>query len=323
VGDFYVDPWRPVGRALITHAHADHARPGSQAYLCAEPGRAVLVERLGSASLIETLPYGQSREINGVRVSFHPAGHLLGSAQIRLEHQGEVWVVSGDYKTESDPTCACFEPVRCHVFITESTFGLPVYRWCPAEEILAEINTWWRGNQTQGRTTVILAYGLGKAQRILHGLDRSAGPIFVHGAIARFLPAYSNAGIDLPPVQAASEEAVRAAQGQALVMAPPAAARSTWLEKLDDVATAFASGWMQLRGTRRRYGADRGFALSDHADWEGLLGSIRATGASRVLVTHGYVDVLVRWLRELGQNAEPLLTPFTGEEGADGDDARL
>ena len=311
-GGFYVDPWRGVERALITHAHSDHARAGSQSYLCVEECAGLLRERLGPVN-VASVRYGEVTEINGVRVSFHPAGHVLGSAQIRLEHRGEVWVASGDYKTHADPTCATFEPVRCHTFITESTFGLPVYRWPQPVEVFAEVNAWWRENQQEGRTSVLFGYSLGKAQRLLASVDPSIGPIFVHGAVRSLLRHYERAGVVLPPVEQATKEKVRAAEGRGLVIAPPAADNSTWLHNLGESSTAMASGWMLLRGTRRWRAADRGFALSDHADWEGLVSSIRATGAERVLVTHGYTAQLTRWLNENGWQAEAIRTKFEGE----------
>lgn len=312
-GGFHVDPWRGVERALITHAHSDHARAGSQVYWCVEECAGLLRERLGPVA-IETTRYGEVREIGGVRVSFHPAGHVLGSAQIRLEHRGEVWVASGDYKTQADPTCAAFEPVRCHTFITESTFGLPVYRWPRPEEVVAGIHAWWRENQREGRTSVLFGYSLGKAQRLLASVEEGIGPIFVHDAVRSLLRHYERAGVRLPSTEDATKEKVRAAEGRGLVIAPPAADNSTWLHSLGETSTAMASGWMLLRGTRRWRAADRGFALSDHADWDGLISSIRATGAERVLVTHGYTAQLTRWLNENGWGAEALRTRFEGEK---------
>lgn len=314
-GDFHIDPWRPVARAVITHAHSDHARAGSGAYLCASDGVGVLRVRLGDRASITGLRYGGTARLNDVQVSFHPAGHVLGSAQIRLERAGEIWVVSGDYKMQADPTCAAFEPVRCHTFVTESTFGLPVYRWPEPVEVFAEINDWWRTNQQQGRASVLLGYSLGKAQRLLAGVDASLGPLFAHAAVCEFLPAYAAAGVALPPVAVATREALRAAGARALVVAPPAAEGTGVLNALGDCSTALASGWMLIRGTRRRRGTDRGFALSDHADWPGLLAAIRAGGATRVLVTHGQSGPLVRWLREEGWQAEALSTRFAGETG--------
>jgi putative mRNA 3-end processing factor len=315
-GGFYIDPWRGVDRALITHAHSDHARTGSLEYVCVEEGAGLLRERLGPVRIV-TARYGEELSIAGVRVSFHPAGHVLGSAQIRVEHRGEVWVVSGDYKTHADPTCAPFEPVKCHTFLTESTFGLPVYRWPQPAEIIADLHAWWRENQREERTSVVLAYSLGKAQRVLASLDESVGPIFVHGAVRTLLRHYERAGVRLPLVEHATKEKVRAAGGRGIVIAPPAADNSPWLHALGEVSTGVASGWMLLRGTRRWRAADRGFALSDHADWDGLISSIRATGAERVLVTHGYAAPLARWLNENGWRAEVVKTRYEGEAAAE------
>ena len=312
-GDFYVDPWKAVDFAVTTHAHSDHARAGSRCYLASEPGRGVLQERLGADACIETLPYGGSITRNGVAISLHPAGHILGSAQVRVEYRGEVCVVSGDYKTQAEPTCTPFEPVRCHTFITESTFGLPIYRWRPQAEIFGAIDAWWRGNQAAERTSVLFAYSLGKAQRVLAGVDAGIGPIFVHGAVAKLLPHYAAAGVVLPRVENVDVETVRAAAGRGLVIAPASVDGTPWLRRFGDVSKAFASGWMMLRGARRRQALDRGFVLSDHADWDGLIASIRATGAERVLATHGSTGAMVRWLRENGWEADALATRSTGE----------
>lgn len=317
-GGFHIDPVRPVARAVTTHAHSDHARPGSEAYLCAAPGVDVLRLRVGSRASIQGVPYGTVVDVQGVRVSFHPAGHVLGSAQIRLEHQGEVWVVSGDYKVEPDPTCAAFEPVRCDVFITESTFGLPVYRWPDPAGVFREMAAWWAANRVSGRTSVLFGYSLGKAQRLLAGLkDAAAGegqPVLVHPAVAEFLPAYAAAGVRFPEVRTLTSEHARAGRGRALVIAPPGGEGAGWMDGLGEVSTAFASGWMRLRGARRRRNAGTGFVLSDHADWPGLIAAIRATGAPRVLVTHGASDALVRWLNENGWSAAGLATGFRSED---------
>ncbi len=312
-GDFHIDPWGPVDLAVTTHAHFDHARVGSRHYLTAAAGRHVLQERLGPDATIEGVSYGETVTRNGVKISFHPAGHILGSAQVRVEYRGEVWVVSGDYKTQPEKTCDPFEPVPCHTFITESTFGLPIYRWRPQGEVFAEINSWWAENRGQQRTSVIYAYSLGKAQRILSGVDDSLGPIFVHGAVARLLPAYEAAGVRLPAVQSPTVEVARAAEGGGLVIAPSSVEGSPWLRRFGEISRAAASGWMQIRGARRRAALDRGFVLSDHCDWDGLLASIRATGASRILVTHGFVAPMVRYLAENGWQAEALTTRFSGE----------
>jgi putative mRNA 3-end processing factor len=319
-GDFYIDPWRPVDRAVITHAHSDHARWGHGHYLCAEPGREVMLSRLPGITL-DTLRYGEPIVHHGVRVSLHPAGHVLGSAQVRIEHEGQVWVASGDYKLEADGTCAPFEPVRCHTFITESTFGLPIYRWEPQDTLMASMLEWWRANAAMGKASIMYCYAFGKAQRILHGLMRAAGDsgfpgaIVAHGAMARLNLAYSASGVALPATLHASDLPTRSPLlRQALVVAPPSAQRSTWLRRFGDVDEAFASGWMRLRGTRRRRGVDRGFALSDHADWPGLHSAIAATGASRVIVTHGSVPIMVRYLSEAGLQAQAFDTQYGDED---------
>jgi putative mRNA 3-end processing factor len=312
-GDFFIDPWRPVGRAVITHAHADHARGGHAHYLAAAAGEHVLRARLGDIAL-QTAAWGERVAINGVTVSLHPAGHVLGSAQVRLEHAGRVWVVSGDYKLGADATCAPFEPVRCDVFITESTFGLPVYRWAPQAAVLAQIDAWWAANAAVGRASVLFCYAFGKAQRILAGVDASIGPIVVHGAVEPLNAAYRASGVRLPDTLRVSEVTDKALFKRALVLAPPSAAGSPWMKRFGDYSDAFASGWMQLRGARRRRALDRGFVLSDHADWPGLQQAIAATGASRVIVTHGQVPVMVRWLREQGLQAEAFKTEFGADQ---------
>ena len=315
LGDFYIDPWRPVGRAVITHAHGDHARRGHGHYLAQEASAGVLRTRLGPDIPLQTLPYGQAIEHRGVRISLHPAGHVLGSAQVRLEHAGRVWVASGDYKLDADGTCAPFEPVRCDTFITESTFGLPIYRWPAQETLWAEVNAWWQANAAGGRPSVLFCYAFGKAQRILQGVDASLGPLLVHGAIEPLNAAYRAAGVALPPTRHASDAGLDAVTlRQALVLAPPSAHGTPWMRRFPRYVDAFASGWMRLRGARRRRGVDRGFVLSDHADWPGLQTAIRATGAERVFVTHGNVAVMVRWLREQGLDAQAFQTEYGDEE---------
>ncbi|WP_128000611.1 ligase-associated DNA damage response exonuclease [Piscinibacter defluvii] len=312
-GDFFIDPWRPVDRAVITHAHADHARRGHAHYLAAAPAEGVLRARLGEVTL-QALAYGEAVEHRGVRISLHPAGHVLGSAQVRLEHGGQVWVASGDYfvsgADDHNPTCAPFEPVRCDCFITESTFGLPVYRWRPQREVYADIDAWWRANAAEGRASVLFGYSFGKAQRLLAGVDASIGPIVVHGAVEALNAAYRAAGVALPPTLLGTEVSDKALLQRALVVAPPSVQGSPWLRRFGGYADAFASGWMQLRGTRRRQGLDRGFVLSDHADWPGLQRAIAATGASRVIVTHGYEAVMVRWLSGQGLQAGSFATEY-------------
>lgn len=314
-GDFYIDPWRPVERAVITHAHGDHARAGHARYLAAAAAEHVLRARLGDIPL-QTLAYGETVDLAGVRVSLHPAGHVLGSSQVRIEQRGRVWVASGDYKVESDPTCAPFEALRCDTFISESTFGLPIYRWPSGAHVLGEINRWWAGNAAAARTSVLFCYAFGKAQRILAGVDASIGPLLVHGAVEPLNRAYRASGVALPPTRLVSEVADKGELRRALVLAPPSAQGTPWLKRFGDYSDAFASGWMQLRGTRRRRALDRGFVLSDHADWPGLLSAIGATGATRVIVTHGQVPVMVRWLGEQGLEAEAFETQF-GDDAAD------
>ena len=312
-GQFYIDPWRPVERAVITHAHADHARTGHAHYLAAAPGADILRARLGQITL-DPIAYGETVVHNGVRISLHPAGHVLGSAQVRLEHRGEVWVASGDYKVEADGTCAPFEPVRCETFITESTFGMPIYRWQPQAAIYAEINDWWRTNAAQGRASVLYCYSFGKAQRILHGIDASIGPIICHGAAEPLNQVYRAAGVALPPTMLATGVADKTLFKTALVIAPPSAGGSPWIKRFGDYSDAFASGWMQVRGARRRRSVDRGFVLSDHADWPGLMQAISASGASRVIVTHGQIPTMVRWLQQNGLDAGAFDTEYGAEE---------
>ena len=311
-GDFYVDPWAAVDRAVVTHAHGDHVAWGCRAYLTAAPGLGVLRQRLDPDARIRAVSYGESVDVNGVRVSLHPAGHILGSAQVRLEHAGEVWVVSGDYKTEPDPTCTPFEAVQCHTFVTESTFGLPIYRWRDPREVFAEIHAWWRANQHAGKATLLYGYALGKAQRLVAGLDPAIGPILTHGAVERMNAAYRTAGVPLPTTTHVATSD-RATWSRAIVIAPPSVDGSTWARRFGAQSTAFVSGWMAVRGTRRRRAVDRGFALSDHVDWPSLLAAIRETGAERVWATHGYTGVLVRWLRERGLDARAVETRYEGE----------
>lgn len=313
-GDFHIDPWKPVERAVITHAHSDHATPGCGRYLTSDEGRHVLATRMGSVAVIDTRPYGQGLDLGDVRLSLHPAGHVLGSSQVRIEWRGHVAVVSGDYKREADATCRAFEPVRCHTFVTESTFGLPIYRWLEPAAIFEQINAWWRDNRAAGRASLLLGYALGKAQRMLAGVDPSIGPIFTHGAVETLNRAYRASGVPLPETQYASGADRRTDWAGSLIVAPPSAQGTPWTRKFGAVSTGLASGWMRIRGTRRRRAVDRGFVLSDHADWPGLIASIEATEAERVWVTHGYSATLARWLQDRGREAIVLPTRFRGEQ---------
>jgi putative mRNA 3-end processing factor len=313
-GDFYIDPWRPVPSAVVTHAHADHLTWGCGRYLVSAEGERVTKARLWQdGDRVATAAYGETVSINGVRVSLHPAGHILGSAQVRIETpDGFVSVITGDYKTEADATCTPFELVRCHLFVTESTFGLPIYRWRPQAEIFADINAWWLANADEGKPSVLFGYALGKAQRLLAGLDASIGPILTHGAVERMTRAYRESGVPLPETRYAGATS-RDDWKRAMIVAPPSARGSVWLRKFGNVGTGFASGWMQIRGARRQRSVDRGFALSDHVDWPSLLHVIEATGAETVYVTHGYTAVLARWLNEQGRSAFVVETLFSGE----------
>ncbi|MFC7703319.1 ligase-associated DNA damage response exonuclease [Plastorhodobacter daqingensis] len=310
-GDFHIDPWRPVDRALITHGHSDHARPGHQRYLATEAAAPVIRHRLG-AIRIETIRYGEARRIGDATVSFHPAGHVPGSAQIRVEVAGEVWVVSGDYKLQRDALSEPFEPVPCHAFISECTFGLPVFRWQDPAIVTEAIGAWWASNRAEGRFSVIGAYAFGKAQRLLAGVA-PAGPILTHGAVEATNQVLRDQGIALPEtVQVTPDLDIKAFPG-ALVIAPPSALGGPWMRRFGPASTAFASGWMALRGVRRRRAADRGFVISDHADWPGLNAAIRATGAERIFVTHGYTAQFRRWLVDQGFDAEVVATEYEGE----------
>src|SRR3954464_2946176 len=312
-GDFYIDPWEPVDRAVITHAHGDQATSGSRSYLTAEPGVSVLRAPMGPTASIRGAEYGEAISVNGVTVSLHPAGHILGSAQVRLVHRGEICVVSGDYKTDPAPPCPPLEPVRCHTFVTESTFGLPIYRWPPQSEVFADINNWWKTNAAAGKASMLYGYTLGKAQRLIAGLDPAIGPILTHGAVERMADAYRTAGVALPPSRYAGTMERRVDAAGAMVIAPPHASGSPWARRFGLESTAFASGWMLVRGARRRRALDRGFPLSDHVDWPSLLASIDASGAAEIWVTHGFTTPVVRWLNERGLDAKAVQTRFEGE----------
>lgn len=311
-GDFYIDPWRPVDRALITHGHADHARWGHARYIATEAAAPVMRHRLGDIA-IRTTGYGTEHRIGDATVSFHPAGHVPGSAQIRVEVGGEIWVVSGDYKTVDDGLSEAFEPVRCHAFITESTFGLPIYSWPDEATLRAELNGWWAATAAAGQVAVLGVYALGKAQRILRLLDPAIGPILTHGAVEGTNAVMRAQGIALPDTVPVTAETDRKAFPGAMVLAPPSALGTPWMRKFGAVSTGFASGWMRLRGVRRRRAADRGFVVSDHADWDGLNAAIAATGAERVFVTHGYTAQFSQWLRAQGYDAGVVETEYGGE----------
>ena len=311
--DVYIDPWKPVKKALITHGHSDHARWGHQYYMATHEAVPVIRYRLGKIH-IRGVAYGQSVLINGVKFSFHPAGHIPGSAQIRVEYKGEVWVASGDYKVEDDGLAEAFEPIQCHSFITESTFGLPIFDWKPQEQTIEEINLWWAQNASEGKVSILSAYSLGKAQRIINSVRQDLGRIFTHGAVENTNQVLRDQGYNIAPTTLVTKEHKTSDFDGSLVIAPPSAIGSSWSKRFKTSSIAFASGWMAMRGTRRRRAADRGFVLSDHADWKGLNSAIAATGAENIFVTHGYTDTFTKWLREKGYNAHVVSTEYNGED---------
>jgi len=313
LADVYLDPWRPVNNAMITHGHSDHARWGHQHYLCVEEAMPVIRYRLNTTSPIQTVRYGEVITIQGVNFSFHPAGHIIGSAQIRVEYKNEVWVFSGDYKTEQDGVATPFEPIRCNTFISESTFGLPVYNWKPQIGIFKDINDWWRKNKEEEKVSVLTCYTLGKAQRILKNLDLSVGKIFTHGAVENINRIIREQGVALPDTHLITKETKKIEWAGGLILCPPSAVGTPWMQKFNPYSLGVASGWMSLRGTRRRRGADRGFALSDHADWNGLNTAIKETGAQQIYTTHGYAETFSKWLREKGLDAHAVPTQYEGE----------
>lgn len=313
VGDFYIDPWKPVDYAIITHAHSDHSRWGMKRYLAHHHSVPVMRLRLGENIVVQGVEYNEAIYKNGVKISLHSAGHIIGSAQVRVEYKGEIWVVSGDYKTEPDASCAPFEPVECHHFITESTFGLPVFNWQAQQQILADVESWWQNCANANQVAVLFSYSLGKAQRIINQLPVSGGPIFTHGAVENTNEVLREAGISVKPTIRVTRELKKADFKGGLVIAPPSAMGTPWMKNFAPYSTAIASGWMALRGARRRRNADRGFVLSDHADWEGLNTAIAATKAENIYVTHGYTSLFTQWLNEQGYNARVVETEFEGE----------
>ncbi|WP_207493368.1 ligase-associated DNA damage response exonuclease [Aridibaculum aurantiacum] len=312
-GGFYIDPWKPVDKALITHAHSDHARFGSNAYLCHTDSKAILELRLGPGTY-QTIGWGETINMNGVKVSFHPAGHVIGSSQIRLEYNGEVWVASGDYKLENDGISGQFEPVKCHTFITESTFGLPIYKWRSNQQLAHDIQHWIQQNISDNKTSVIIAYSLGKAQRVLKAVEQVTNKIYVHGAVYNVHQALVNAGHSLPPVKRVTNETTKEELKASVVIAPPSADGSSWMKRFTPYNLGICSGWMQVRGNARRRNVDAGFVVSDHADWDGLLQAVKATGAEKVFVTHGFTAAFSRYLNEIGIDAAEVKTEYGNDE---------
>lgn len=312
--DVHIDPWIPVDRAIITHAHSDHARFGSKHYLAHKHSEPILRLRLGEAISLQTVEYGEQFEINGVTFSLHPAGHIIGSAQVRVEYKGEVWVASGDYKLENDHFSAAYEPVKCNVFITESTFGLPIYKWRPQEKIYAEINSWREQNRVEEKASILMGYSLGKMQRILKGIELTDKPVYAHGAIYIVNERLRKAGFDLPELTLVTKDTDRKLFRGALVLAPPSVDSSTWIRKFNPYSLGYCSGWMALRGAKNRRAVDQGFVLSDHVDWPDLNRAVIESGAEKVFVTHGYTSIFSRWLNENGIEAGEVSTMYVDEE---------
>jgi putative mRNA 3-end processing factor len=296
-GDFYIDPWKPVDKAIITHGHSDHAYFGNKYYLCHTFTKPILQLRLGENNY-QTVGWDEPIFINGIKISLHPAGHIIGSSQVKIESNGEVWVVSGDYKTEDDGLSGKFEPVRCNAFITESTFGLPIYKWKPQQEIYNNIINWISKNKENGKTSVLLAYSLGKAQRVLQAIKETTQTIFAHGAVFNMQQMLIDHGWDLTPVERITPETPKELLKGSVVIAPPSADGTPWMKKFNPHSVGVCSGWMQVRGNARRRNVDAGFVLSDHADWSGLLEAVRASGAERVFVTHGFQSAFSRYCNE-------------------------
>lgn len=308
-GGFYIDPWKPVDKAVITHGHSDHARWGSKLYLCHHQTKPILQHRLGP-NQYQSVGWNETIYINGVRVSLFPAGHIIGSSQVRVEYNGEIWVVSGDYKIEDDGISGKFEPVKCHHFITESTFGLPIYKWKPQTEIYSGIQNWILKNKDEGKTSVLIAYSLGKAQRLLDPIAAVTKKIFVHGAVFNMHMALVNAGWKLPFVERVMPDTPKDAFKGAVVIAPSSAEGSSWIRRFTPYEIGICSGWMQVRGNARRKNADAGFVLSDHADWDGLISACKATEAECVYVTHGFQSVFSRYLNEIGIESREVKTEY-------------
>lgn len=319
--DLFIDPWLPAGKALITHGHSDHARWGQSHYLATPITCAIMRHRLGGGISTSAVHYGEHIQHNGVDISFYPAGHIPGSAQIRLSYRGETWVVSGDYKLMNDGVSEPFEPITCQHFISECTFGLPVFKWQDQQTVGNAIHQWWRTNAEQGNCSVLLGYALGKAQRLIQLLDLDVGPVYAHGAVDEMNQVLRSEGVSLKCIERLNSKVDRASLAKSLVLAPPGAEGTPWMKKLAPYRTGMVSGWMQLRGNRRRRAADAGFVLSDHADWADLNTAIRATGAVHVYLTHGYKAVFARHCRAQGLKAVELDTLFEGDTAHEDTDA--
>jgi putative mRNA 3-end processing factor len=321
--DIHIDPWEPVEKAIITHAHSDHAKPGCKHYLAHKDSEAILRLRLGEHISLQTVGYGEEFQINNIKFSLHPAGHIIGSAQIRVENKSEIWAVSGDYKLQNDNFSVPFEPIKCDTFISESTFGLPVYKWPDQRIVISEINEWWKQNSLQDKASVLMGYSLGKMQRLIKNLQPFSGPVYGHGAVFSINERLREAGFDLPFIPLATKETDRKLFRGALILAPDSAMNSRWIKKFEPYSTGYCSGWMAIRGAKNRKAIDRGFVLSDHADWNDLNIAVRETGAEKVYVTHGYTDVFARWLNENGIESAEVKTVYGNEDDVSADELTI
>lgn len=314
-GDFTIDPHRPVGRAVVTHGHGDHARPGNRAVLATPETLAIMRKRYGAdaGGTLDELRYGETREIGGVSLRFLPAGHVLGSAQVVLQWQGCRVVVSGDYKRRPDPTCAPFEVCPCDVFVTEATFGLPVFRHPPDSEEIAKLLT--AQAQFPQRAILVGVYALGKAQRVIALLRRAgyARPIWIHGALQGLCDLYRDFGVELGELRPATGAAKKELAGE-IVLAPPSAIADRWSRRLPDPLPAMASGWMRVRARARQRGAELPLILSDHADWDELTQTIREVEAPEIWVTHGNEEALVHYANSIGRRGRALALIGRGDE---------
>jgi putative mRNA 3-end processing factor len=308
IADVYLDPWKPVKNAIITHGHADHSRYGHQNYITHHDNIPIIKHRLGDIA-VTGKNYGESFSINNVKFTLYPAGHIIGSSQVRVEHKGEVWVFTGDYKTENDGVATPYEPIKCHTLITECTFGLPAFKWKPQAEVFKEINAWWQQNQAEGKTSILFGYSLGKAQRLLKFLDTDIGKIYTHGAIENMTEVVRDI-VEMPETIKITRDIKKEELRGNMVLAPPSTHGSTWIRKMVPYVTASASGWMTFRGARRRRAIDKGFVLSDHCDWDGLLQAIKLSSCEKVICTHGYTSIFARYLTELGYDARTQETQY-------------
>ena len=301
-GQFFIDEMKPADICIVTHAHGDHASFGHKLYIGTEETIAIIKRRMRKEIPARIVKYGEKIRLNQTWVSLHPAGHILGSSQVRIETDC-ITVVSGDYKRVADPTCQPFEPIKCDIFVTESTFALPIYQWPDSLQVANQILHWWESNAANGHPSLLFCYSLGKAQRLLSLLSqvKKETTVYLHGAMLSLCQLYQERGIAMTNFKAVAEMPKGTCFSQELILAPPSALGTAWVKRFPSFRTAFASGWMAVRGTRRRKALDRGFILSDHADWQGLIKTILETEAKIILTTHGNCTTLAHFLREKHQ----------------------